>query len=93
MPAGAPGMTTKQPSEAKPSAANGTVRAHRIECEFRAGRREAARATRPEQDILQRRENQSIKPDQQHDEMLGEIHPTVQRGKQPPRQTATVQLF
>ncbi len=86
-------MTTKQPSETKPSAANGTVRANRIECEFRAGWREAARATLPEQDILQWRKNQSIKPDQQHDEMLGEIHPTVQRGKRPPRLPATVQLF
>ncbi len=86
-------MTTKQPSETKPSAANSTVRAHRIECEFRAGRREAARTTRPEQDILQGRKNQSVKPDQQHDEMLGGIHPTGQRGKQPPRQAARVQLF
>ena len=86
-------MTTQKPPEAKPSAANGTVRAHRVECEFRAGRREAARATRSEQDILQRRKNQSIKPDQQHDEMLNGIHPTGQRGKQPPRQTAKVQLF
>ena len=93
MTAVAPRVAAKQPPEAKPSAANGTVRAHRIECEFRAGRREAARTTRPEQDILQRRKNQSVKPDQQHDEMLGEIHPTVQRGKQPPRQTAKVQLF
>ena len=86
-------MTAKQPSETKPSAGNCTVRAYRIECEFRAGRREAARTTRPEQDILQRRKNQSVKPDQQHDEMLGGIHPTGQRGKQPPRQTAIVQLF
>jgi hypothetical protein len=86
-------VAAQQPPKAKPSAANGAVRANRVECEFRAGRCEPTRTTWPEQDILHRRKNHPVKPDQQHDEMLSEIHPTVQRGKQAPRQTATVQLF
>jgi len=60
MTAVAPRVAAKQPPEAKPSATNGTVRAHRIECEFRAGRCEAARPTRPEQDVLQRWQRQSV---------------------------------